>query len=90
MITISTTAAIADADGSVNKPAKTNALDQPCLYTRDTLIYLPARANDVTPGVQLSADTKRPIGRFDLVHLLILLAGHKSKRTACRFDNNRA
>ena len=42
MITISTTAAIAAADGNVNKPAKTNALVQPCLYTRDTLIYLPA------------------------------------------------
>src|SRR5262249_6450816 len=37
---------------------------------------------------QLPADTKRAVGRFD--HLLILLAGHKSERTARGFDNNRA
>ena len=31
--------AIADADGSINKPAKISALIQPCLYTRDTLFH---------------------------------------------------
>ena len=41
MIIISTTAAIAAADGSINKPAKTNVLVQPCLYYARYSLYLP-------------------------------------------------
>jgi hypothetical protein len=86
MIISTTVCAIADADESINKPAKTKALVQPCLFTgKLSSIYSHHRTKEQPH--QLSADTQCPIRRFDLIHFLILLTGHKSERSLCCLDD---
>ena len=95
MIIISTSTAIEAADDSANKPAKINVLVQLCLYITRGTPFTKSRMHPTEPTndpgeAQLSANTKRPIGRFDLVNLLVLLAGHKSERATRRLNNNAA